>query len=72
MLAGDASAVEARQYSACSDAEKPALSFALSEEQNVEEFRKQFGLSDEELDVVLAAIRGENEPYSGFRARAGG
>lgn len=64
VLAGDASAVEARQYSAYSDPEKPTLSFVLSEEQNVEEFREQFGLSDEELDGVLAAIRRENEALS--------
>jgi hypothetical protein len=58
------SAAEARQYSAYSDPEKPALSFVLSEEQNVEEFRERFGLSDEEMDTVLAAIRKENEALS--------
>jgi len=63
-LAGGASAAEARQYSAYSDPEKPALSFVLSEEQNVEEFRERFGLSDEEMDTVLAAIRKENEALS--------
>ena len=64
MLAGDASAVEARQYSVYSDPEKPALSFVLSEEQNVEELREKFGLSDEEVDTVLAAVRKENEALS--------
>jgi hypothetical protein len=63
-LAGGVSAAEARQYSAYSDPEKPALSFVLSEEQNVEEFRERFGLSDEEMDTVLAAIRKENEALS--------
>jgi hypothetical protein len=53
--------VEARQYSAYSDPEKPALSFILSEEQNVEEFQKVFALSDEEVADALAAIREENE-----------
>lgn len=64
VLAGDASVAEARQYSAYSDPEKPALSFVLSKEQNVEEFREKFDLSDEELDTVLAAIRKENETLS--------
>jgi hypothetical protein len=58
---GGSAPVEARQYSAYSDSEKPALSFILSEEQNVEEFRTRFDLSDEEVEGVLAAIRKENE-----------
>jgi hypothetical protein len=60
-LADDASTVEARQYSAYSDPEKPAISNVLSEGQNVAEFQEKFALSDEELDTVLAAIRKENE-----------
>lgn len=58
---GGSAPVEARQYSAYSDSEKPALSFILSEEQNVEEFRTRFDLGDEEVEGVLAAIRKENE-----------
>jgi hypothetical protein len=58
---GGSAPVEARQYSAYSDSEKPALSLILSEEQNVEEFRTRFDLSDEEVEGVLAAIREENE-----------
>jgi hypothetical protein len=53
--------VEARQYSAYSDPEKPALSFILSEEQNVEEFQREFALSDEEVAAALVAVREENE-----------
>src|SRR5215207_479848 len=53
--------VEARQYSAYSDPEKPALSFILSEDQNVEAFQREFALDDEEVDVALAAVRKENE-----------
>ena len=64
VLAGDAAAVEARQYSAYSDPEKPAISHVLSEGQNVAEFQEKFALSDEEMDTVLAAIRRENEALS--------
>jgi hypothetical protein len=54
-------AVEAEGYSAYSDPEKPALSFILSEEQNIEEFQKEFALTDGEVEEVLAAVREENE-----------
>lgn len=60
--AGGASAVETQQrYSAYSDPEKPAISFVLSDDQNVEEFQTEFALSDKNLETVLAAIRKENE-----------
>jgi hypothetical protein len=58
---GGSAAVEAEEYSAYSDPEKPALSLILSEEQNVEEFQKEFTLSDGEVEEVLAAVRKENE-----------
>jgi hypothetical protein len=58
---GGSATVEAEEYSASSDPEKPALSFILSEDQNVEEFQKEFALSDEEVESVLTAIREENE-----------
>jgi hypothetical protein len=58
---GGSATVEAEEYSAFSDPEKPALSFILSEEQNVEEFQKEFALSDGEVEEVLAAVREENE-----------
>lgn len=63
-LAGGASDVEAQQYSAYSDPEKPAISFVLSDEQNVEEFQTEFDLNDEEVDTVLAAVRRGNEALS--------
>ena len=58
---GGSAAVEAEEYSAYSDPEKPALSFILSEEQNVEEFQKEFALSEGEVEQALAAVREENE-----------
>ncbi|MFL6059276.1 MAG: hypothetical protein ACJ732_10265 [Rubrobacteraceae bacterium] len=59
LLAGQSS--EAQSYSAYSDPEKPVLSFVLSDEANVEEFRSEFGLSDEEVATALTAVREENE-----------
>ena len=35
---------------AYSDPEKPAISFVLSKERNVEEFQREFGLNDEQLE----------------------
>jgi len=58
---GGSATVEAEEYSAYSDSEKSAISFILSEEQNVEEFQTKFDLGDEEVEGVLAAIRKENE-----------
>jgi hypothetical protein len=59
-FAGDRAALDAQEYSAYSDPEKPVLSFILSEQQNVEELKADFGLSDGEVEAVLAAIRKEN------------
>ncbi len=61
VLAGDHAAVDAREYSPYSDTEKPVLSVMLSEPQNVEEFQREFGLSDGEVEGMLAAVRKENE-----------
>lgn len=61
LLAGDRVSVEAEEYSAYSDPEKPAISVILSEQQNVDEFEAHFGLSDDQVDDVLTAIRRENE-----------
>jgi hypothetical protein len=58
---GGSATVEAEEYSAYSDPEKTALSFILSEEQNIEEFQKEFALSDGEVEEILAAVREENE-----------
>lgn len=60
-LAGDSATVEAQEYSAYSDPERPAISFILSEEQNVGEFQEKFGLSDEQIEEVSAAVLRENE-----------
>jgi flagellar biosynthesis regulator FlaF len=60
-LAGDSATVEAQEYSAYSDPEKTAISVVLSEEQNLEEFQEEFGLSDEQIQEVSAAVLKENE-----------
>jgi hypothetical protein len=59
-FAGGPEPVEAQSYSAYADPEKPVLSFVLSDEQNVAEFRGEFGLGDEEVEAALAAVREEN------------
>ena len=64
VLAGDRGAVEAREYSAYSDTEKPVLSVLLSEPQNLEEFRTEFGLTDSEIEAVRFIVLGENERLS--------
>jgi hypothetical protein len=60
LLAGDHVAVEAEEYSAYSDAKKPVIAVILSRQQNVDEFEAHFGLSDRQVDAVLAATRREN------------
>jgi hypothetical protein len=60
LLAGDHVAVEAEVYSAYSDPKKPAIAVILSEQQNVDEFKAHFGLSDGQVDAVLATTRREN------------
>jgi hypothetical protein len=60
LLAGDQVAVGAGEYSAYSDAKKPVLAVILSEQQNIDQFKEQFGLSDGQVDDVLATIRREN------------
>jgi hypothetical protein len=61
VFAGGSAPGQAKEYSAYEDPEKPAISLILSEERNVEEFRQELGLSDEEVEVALAAVRRENE-----------
>ncbi len=46
---------------AYADPAKPVLSFLLSDPRNVDEFQNEFGLSDAEVEEVLAAVRAENE-----------
>jgi hypothetical protein len=60
LLAGDHVAVEAEEYSAYSDPKKPAIAVILSEQQNIDQFKEHFGLSDGQVDAVLAATRREN------------
>ena len=61
VLAGSWATGEAQEYSAYEDPEKPAISLILSEEQNVEEFWEEFGLSDGEVEEARAAVLKENE-----------
>ena len=60
LLAGDHVAVEADEYSAYSDPKKPAIAVILSEQQNIDQFEEHFGLSEGQVDDVLAATRREN------------
>jgi hypothetical protein len=50
----------AKTYSAYDDPQKPALAFLLSDDRNVEEFQKEFGLSDEKVQEVLAVVHEED------------
>ena len=61
VLAGEPVPVKAQAYSSYQVPEKPVLSFVLSDEANVEEFRNEFGLGDEEVEAALAAVHEENE-----------
>jgi hypothetical protein len=54
----------AKGYSAYDDPQKPVLSFLLSEDRNVEEFQKEFGLSDERVQEILAVVRDEGYAIS--------
>ena len=49
----------AKGYSAYGDGQKPVLSYLLSDGRNVEEFKKEFGLSDEKVKEILAVVREE-------------
>ncbi len=54
----------AKGYSAYADAQKPVLSYLLSNHQNVEEFQKEFSLSDERLQEILAVVRASDSALS--------
>lgn len=56
--AGDAGG---REYSAYADPEKPVISFLLSEDGNIQDFRETFDLDDRETEKVLSIVRAENE-----------
>ena len=61
LLSGDRGAVEAEGYSAYSDPKKPAIAVILSEKRNIDQFEAHFGLTEGQVDEVLAATRRENE-----------
>jgi hypothetical protein len=69
-FAGDSVTVEAQEYSAYDDPERAALSFVLSEDQNVEEFQAEFGLGDGQIGEVRAAILRENEALAQAHAES--
>ena len=50
----------AKGYSAYADPQKPVLSFVLSDDRNVEEFQREFGLGDARMQEVLAFVRDED------------
>ena len=60
LLSGDRGSVEAEEYSAYSDPKKPAIAVILSEKRKIDEFEEHFGLSEGQVDDVLAATRREN------------
>lgn len=59
-----------RGASVLKDPDKPVLSYLISEPENVEEFRREFGLSDAEVDKVLARTRLENRTLAGVYAES--
>src|SRR5215213_6024961 len=63
-LSGGLAGVGAEGYSAYSDPKKPVLSYILSDQRNVEEFQREFGLSDIEVQQVLAVVQKENTALS--------
>ena len=63
-LAFGMSGVGAKNYSAYADPQKPVLAFLLADDRNREEFKKQFGLSDEKMQEILAVVREENGALS--------
>jgi hypothetical protein len=61
LVAGHHAVADAQEYSAYSDPGKTALSVILSEQDNLREFQREFGLDDAALDKALVAVREENE-----------
>lgn len=59
-----------QEYSAYADADKPVISFLLSQDENVEDLRAEFGLDDGEVGRVLSAARGETETLEGEYAES--
>ena len=61
VIVANSATVEAERYSAYEDPEKPVISYLLSDAESADRFQTEFGLTDQEMKGVLAAIREENE-----------
>lgn len=59
-----------QEYSAYADPEKPAISFLLSDDENVRDFRETFGLDERETEKALSIVRAENERLAGEYAES--
>lgn len=70
ILSARSSAQDGSRTSAYEDPEKPVLSYLLSEPENVEEFREEFGLSEAEVEGVLGRVRAENRALAGVYAES--
>ena len=69
-VVGDPARLDAQEYSAYADSKKPVVSFLLSEDENVRDFRKTFGLDDRETEKALSIVRAENERLAEERAES--
>lgn len=59
LLVGERGQAQTREYSAYADARKPVISFLFFQDENVEAFRGEFGLSEEQVASALAVARRE-------------
>jgi hypothetical protein len=59
-----------QEYSAYEDPKKPVISYLLSEEGNVQDFRETFDLDDRETEKALSIVRAENERLAGEYAES--
>jgi hypothetical protein len=62
--AGAQGATEDEGYSVYEDPQKAAIYYILSDPANADEFQGEFGLSDREVESVLAATRAENAAFT--------
>ena len=60
-LLGGLSEVGAQRYSAYADPQKPVLTYLLSDQRNMGEFQKEFGLNDEQVQQVLAVVHEQDD-----------
>ncbi len=58
---GGSAGLGAQAYSAFEDPRKPVVSVLLSEKENVQAFRQEFGLDEGETEKALSIVRAENE-----------